>query len=124
MHAAGARFFYTGQVTVIKFSAASRKDAYKRKACHEQALWTARIEAESSLGDELTARINALPPPPPKKRPARPKVFSRPWFAALIRRWLFGVAEKPVRKEGQSYQDFFEERRRFKGLEKSPNPDS
>ncbi len=120
MHADGARFSYTGRVTAIKFSAASRKDAYKRKSCHEQAQWTARIAAEPVLGDALTVRINALPPPPGKKRRPPPK-FSPPWFAKLIRQWFLGIAEKPVRQEGQSYQEFFEERRRFKGLGKAPD---
>ncbi len=119
MHRAGARFADTRRVTVIKFSAASRKNAYKRKSCIEQSVWTGRIETEPALGDELTARIKELPPPPTPKRLAPPKVFSRQWFAGLIRRELLGVAEKPVRKEGQSYQDFFQERRRFKGLGKA-----
>ena len=42
-HVAGCRFEFVPRLTVVKFPASWRRDAYRTRACHEQADWSRRI---------------------------------------------------------------------------------
>jgi glycosyltransferase involved in cell wall biosynthesis len=44
--AAGYRFTFVPRLTGIKFPAAWRRDVYRTRPCHEQAIWMKRIESE------------------------------------------------------------------------------
>jgi glycosyltransferase involved in cell wall biosynthesis len=54
---AGRKFAFAQRLTAVKFPAAWRPDAYRTRACHEQAHWSARIEPdlEATLLAELVA---------------------------------------------------------------------
>jgi glycosyltransferase involved in cell wall biosynthesis len=45
-HRAGYRFGFVPRLTVVKFPASWRRDAYRTRACHEQAAWSRRIREE------------------------------------------------------------------------------
>ena len=58
-HAAGFTSVFVPRLTVVKFPASRRKDAYRKRPCHEQAAWLQRIQAEPDLEAEQLARIIA-----------------------------------------------------------------
>jgi hypothetical protein len=43
---AGFRFGFVPRLTLVKFPASWRRDAYRTRACHEQAAWSRRIREE------------------------------------------------------------------------------
>ncbi len=45
-HLAGFRFGFVPRLTVVKFPASWRRDAYQTRGCHEQAAWFRRIQEE------------------------------------------------------------------------------
>lgn len=49
LEAAGARTEAVPRLTIVKFPAATRRDVYREKPCHEQATWLARIESEADF---------------------------------------------------------------------------
>ncbi len=49
MHQAGCVFRGVARLTAVKFPAAYRKDAYKKRSCEEQREWTGRILREGDL---------------------------------------------------------------------------
>jgi glycosyltransferase involved in cell wall biosynthesis len=48
-HLAGYRVGFVPRLTVVKFPASWRRDAYQTQACHEQAAWLRRIQEEPDL---------------------------------------------------------------------------
>lgn len=48
-HLAGFRFGFVPRLTVVKFPASWRRDAYRTRASHEQAAWFRRIQEEPDL---------------------------------------------------------------------------
>ncbi len=46
---AGYRVGFVPRLTVVKFPASWRRDAYRNRACHEQAAWLRRIQEEPDL---------------------------------------------------------------------------
>lgn len=56
-HHAGYRVVSVPRLTVVKFPAAWRRDAYRTKACHEQATWFRRIQEEPDLEAVELGRI-------------------------------------------------------------------
>jgi glycosyltransferase involved in cell wall biosynthesis len=63
VHLAGYRFGFVPRLTVIKFPAGWRRDAYRTRACHEQAAWSRRIREEPGfeaveLGRLLEAAVH------------------------------------------------------------------
>jgi hypothetical protein len=121
-YAAGARFVDTGHVSAIKLPAAARQGVYKTKPCHEQATWAARIAAEPTLADTLTAQLTAQPNIGrlPKPTTLRGRLWILlPW---RLRRWIrqnvFRQRDHLVQEPGESYTAFFTARKRFKGIKK------
>lgn len=102
LYAADPRFRFVPRLTVVRFPADRRKDVYKHRPCHEQQHWFARIQQEPDLEPRLLAEmaVNLQPAAQPPT-----------WRARLAA----AFARKP--KDGLH---FFEERRRFKGLEPKP----
>ena len=56
---AGFQFTFVPRLTVVKFPASMRRGVYKIRPCHEQAAWTARIEAEPDFEAVTLARMIA-----------------------------------------------------------------
>lgn len=48
-HLAGYRVGFVPRLTAVKFPASWRRDAYRTRACHEQASWLRRIQEELDL---------------------------------------------------------------------------
>jgi hypothetical protein len=48
-HLAGYRVGFVPRLTAVKFPASWRRDAYRIRACHEQASWLRRIREEPDL---------------------------------------------------------------------------
>ena len=48
-YAANYRFAFVPRLTAIKFPAATRRDVYKVRPCHEQAAWSQRIQNEDNF---------------------------------------------------------------------------
>jgi len=57
-HAAGYKFTFVPRLTGIKFPASWRRDVYKSRPCHEQAIWMARIESEPDF--EVRQLVNFI----------------------------------------------------------------
>lgn len=57
IHGAGYRMALVPRLGVVKFPAAMRRDVYKTRPCHEQALWFERIGRESDLEATELARM-------------------------------------------------------------------
>lgn len=76
--AAGLKFAYVPRLTAIKLPAASRRDVYRERPCHEQKAWLERIRAGKDLDlfapdvEPQFARLPSL-----AKRVAR--LLVRPW---------------------------------------------
>jgi glycosyltransferase involved in cell wall biosynthesis len=87
---AGMKFTFVRRLTAIKFAAASRRDVYQQRPCHEQAAWLARIRSEPDLETtelvNLALVLNQLRAPTIGKRVVR--FLRRPWLlpAAVWRR--------------------------------------
>lgn len=116
---AGARHSVLPAVSAIKFGAAVRKDAYKRKSSREQSNWTERMLAEPGLAEELTALLCARPRThaATAKRGKASRLWALlPWrVRLLIRRHVFGQTGLISREPGESYQSYFQRRLRYKG---------
>jgi glycosyltransferase involved in cell wall biosynthesis len=114
LHAAGARMEAVPRLTVVKFPAATRRDVYREKPCHEQSAWLARIEQEDDFEPVELGRalMQAMVPQPVKPYGALiGELAGRAWRWAL-RRTLGRLRPPDVRGQQQA---FFEGRRRFKG---------
>ena len=48
-HLAGYRVGFVPRLTAVKFPASWRRDAYRTRACHEQAAWFRRIQEDPDL---------------------------------------------------------------------------
>jgi hypothetical protein len=56
-HTAGFTSVFVLRLSALKFAASERKDVYRRKPCHEQAVWLLRIETEPDLEQTQLARM-------------------------------------------------------------------
>lgn len=112
-YATGYRFTRVPRLTGIKFAAGHRRNVYVTKPNHEQALWSARIEAEPGLEFEQMADFivgHAVPNGIPYRSLLR--IVVRQTLARLRKRRA-GVARWPGLLRQRSSID---EVRRFKGL--------
>jgi glycosyltransferase involved in cell wall biosynthesis len=111
-YAAGYRFTRVPRLTGIKFAAGYRRNVYVTRPNHEQALWSARIEAEPGLEFEQMADFivgRAVPNGIPYRSLLR--IVLRQTLARFrIRR--AGAARWPGLRQRSS----IDEMRRFKGL--------
>jgi glycosyltransferase involved in cell wall biosynthesis len=55
----GHKFAFLPRLTAVKFPALWRRDAYRKRPCHEQAAWLARIQGERNFESVELARIRA-----------------------------------------------------------------
>jgi glycosyltransferase involved in cell wall biosynthesis len=111
-HAAGYRFTFVPRLTGIKFAAGHRRNVYVTKPNHEQALWSARIEAKPDFEFEQMANF-IVGPAVPNGIPYRSllRMLLRQTVARLRKRRA-GVARWP----GLRPRSSIDEVRRFKGL--------
>ena len=99
LYAADPRFRFVPRLTVVRFPASGRRDVYRQRPCHEQKHWWERIRNEPDLEPRLLADMVVRLHPEPRPPTLRERVAAR-------------LARKP---KGELH--FFEERRKFKGLE-------
>lgn len=60
-YTANYRFVFVPRLTAIKFPAATRRDVYKMRPCHEQAAWSQRIQYEENFETaELIRTVSAM----------------------------------------------------------------
>ncbi len=78
MHEAGFVFQFVPRLTAVKFPAAWRKDAYKRRSCLEQQQWTNRICNEPDLEAVELGRLLVA-----AHAPVSPTLLSK-GFSALL----------------------------------------
>jgi glycosyltransferase involved in cell wall biosynthesis len=120
MHNAGCKFAFIPSLTAVKFSASLRKDVYKTRPTHEQAAWSARIQSEADfqtveLLKMLSCAVNLPMESKPFVRVFREFLLD---FRGRVRRRLFGRPRIPA----LTREEFFNKRRRFKGLDPKPPP--
>jgi glycosyltransferase involved in cell wall biosynthesis len=58
-HAGGHKFAFVPRLTTVKFPALWRRDAYRKRPCHEQAAWLRRIQSDRDFESVELARIRA-----------------------------------------------------------------
>lgn len=85
------------RLTAIKFPAASRKNVYRTRPCHEQAAWTARIRSENDLEAKILGAVYSHPVSHARslarrawgllRQPSRWLAYLRPGKGANIRAW-------------------------------------
>lgn len=57
IHEAGGRPAFVPRLTCLKFAASSRKDVYRERPNHEQAMWLERIRSEPDLEARILAQL-------------------------------------------------------------------
>jgi glycosyltransferase involved in cell wall biosynthesis len=114
LHAAGARMEGVPRLTVAKFPAATRRDVYREKPCHEQAAWLERIGREDDFEAlELgRALMHGVARQPVKPYGALVGELAGRAVRGTVARLLPGDARR-------RQQAFFDRRRRFKGAAES-----
>jgi glycosyltransferase involved in cell wall biosynthesis len=109
--AAGFRFTFLPRLTGLKFAASRRRDVYKRRPCHEQALWTERIESDpnfemTQMGQMIAGAM--IPTATPYRE------LLRTLLRQTVARAKTRVGE--ARLPGTKRQSVIDDIRRFKGL--------
>jgi hypothetical protein len=104
------------RLTVIKFPAATRRDVYRDKPCHEQAAWLTRIQTEPDLEAVELGRTFMHAMAPPRVKP----------YGALLKevavRTVRGAARRLLPRDVRRAQTAnFERRLTFKGVSRSPD---
>ena len=116
MHEAGCRNRLVRMLTAVKFSAAMRKDVYATQPCHEQELWSTRIETDPDFVSIELARL--LVPSPIDATSFRQSLsrFATDTLTRVRKRlWRFGLhAPPPTTKSRASYN----QRLKFKGVKR------
>lgn len=104
--AAGRRFEFVPRLTAVKLPATTRRDVYKLRPHHEQALWFERIGREPDFETRELARMlaAAVPYVPPKTLAVMARDLVRAAFSRLRRRTV-GYKRR-----------VFDRRRELKGL--------
>ena len=101
-HECGHRFAFVPRLTTIKFPALWRRDAYRKRPCHEQAAWLERIQSDRDFELFEMARIRA------GTDGFLLEGAKRIWRRLALRSPLL----RPIRKGS-----LYEIRRRYKGLD-------
>jgi glycosyltransferase involved in cell wall biosynthesis len=101
---AGLAFTFVPRLTVVKFPASMRRDVYRARPCHEQAIWAQRMRTEPDLEMVELAHI--------VKDLSRPStgIASRIWRLIDPRHWIGRIR----RRKGAGLTA----RQRFKGLDR------
>jgi hypothetical protein len=109
-HEAGARIRFVPRLTAVKFPAATRRNVYRERPCHEQAAWLERIRSTDFEAEELASNLVVT------HARARPKRY-----AALLREvaWRVptGILARLRRMRAPGPGEALERRRRYKGLD-------
>lgn len=109
--AAGYLFTFLPRLTGIKFAARRRRDVYRTRPCHEQALWTERIARDPNFEITQMARIIAGATTPTG-------MLYRELLRALLRQTIARARRRigEARFPGMKQRSIIDEIRRFKGL--------
>jgi len=131
-YTANYRFAFVPRLTAIKFPAAVRHHVYKIRPCHEQAVWSERIQNED--GFEIVELIRTIFEMAAEKAAemaamaaqARPKPYrvllydfvqeTRKGLMRRLRRFISRPAPQPAPSKG----DWVDAAREFKGLPRMP----
>lgn len=117
MHVAGCRNRLVRMLTAVKFSAAMRKDVYATQPCHEQAVWSARIESDPDFIAVELARM--LVPGSFDAKSFRQSLgeFTAETVTRIRKRlWRLGLHARPT--SSMSRSEFYHERLKFKGVKR------
>jgi hypothetical protein len=111
-NAAGCDFTFVPRFTGIKFPASIRRDVYRQRPSHQQALWSARIQADPDLEFILSANF-IIAQSAPSGVPYRVLLrnFLRQTAVQLRKR-----SANAVRWRGPKSSSDIDSVRRFKGL--------
>jgi glycosyltransferase involved in cell wall biosynthesis len=109
--AAGYRFTFLPRLTGIKFAAGRRRNVYKARPCHEQALWTERIARDPNF--EITQMAQII---------AGATIPKGMLYRELLRGLLHQTIARARRRAGEArlpglkQRSIIDDIRRFKGL--------
>jgi glycosyltransferase involved in cell wall biosynthesis len=118
MHEAGCRNRLVRMLTAIKFPAGMRKDVYASTPCHEQAIWSARIETEPDFASVELAKMLVRPDSGGKSFRQSASAFLAETLVRVRKRlWRFGLHRAPAIKKSRS--EMYRERLKFKGIERT-----
>jgi len=132
-YTANYRFVFVPRLTAIKFPAATRRDVYKMRPCHEQAAWSQRIQNEDNFETaELIRTIHAMAATihgmdaqmAAQDRPKRYRVLLRDFLQEtrkrLMRRARCLVSRPAVSPPARSKENPVDVAREFRGLPRMP----
>lgn len=109
-HEAGARIWFLPRLTAVKFPAATRRNVYRERPCHEQAAWLERIRSTDVEAEELASILVAT------HARAKPKPYG-----ALLRyvawRGATGLLSRLRQKRPPGPGEALDRRRQYKGLD-------
>ena len=108
--AAGCRFEFVRRLTAVKLPASTRRDVYKLRPHHEQALWFERIGREPDLEAKELARILA----------ATPQRVAHEPIAAMTRNLVRTAFSRLWGRMRGYKRRVFDRRRELKGLPPMP----
>ena len=130
-YTANYRFAFVPRLTAIKFPAAVRHHVYKIRPCHEQAVWSERIQNEDGFEIvelirtifEMAAEMAAMAAMAAQARPKPYRVllydFVQETRKGLMRR-LRRVISRPAPQPAPPKGDWVDAAREFKGLPRMP----
>jgi glycosyltransferase involved in cell wall biosynthesis len=109
-HEAGARIGFVPRLTAIKLPAATRRNVYRERPCHEQAAWLERIRSTDVEAEELASALVAT------HARARPKRYAE-LLREAARRGATGLLARLRRKRAPGPGEALDGRRLYKGLD-------
>ena len=115
-HLAGYRFGFVPRLTVVKFPASWRRDAYRTRACHEQAAWFRRIGEEPELEAVELGRLLEAAVEPSVLDDWPYLELLREVVAQTIRRVRYRLFDRSPYGPGVENEARFAALRKFKGL--------
>jgi glycosyltransferase involved in cell wall biosynthesis len=117
-YTANYRFAFVPRLTAIKFPAATRRDVYNIRPCHEQAAWWQRIQKEDDL--EIVELIRTVVAMAERARPKPYRVRLREFVQETRKRLLWRARHLMSRRTPPAKGSSIDARRAFKGLERLP----
>jgi GT2 family glycosyltransferase len=134
-YTANYRFAFVPRLTAIKFSASARRHVYKIRPCHEQAVWSERIQNEDGFEIvelirtifEMAAEMAAMAAMAAQARPKPYRVLlydfvqeTRKGLMRRLRRVISRPAPQPAPQPAPPKGDWVDAAREFKGLPRMP----
>jgi glycosyltransferase involved in cell wall biosynthesis len=116
-YTAAYRFAFLPRLTAIKFTAATRRDVYKIRPCHEQAAWSERIQNEDDF--EMAELIRTVLAMAAQARPKPYRVLLHD-FLQETRKGLKRRSRRLISGTDRPKGHWIDAGREFKGLQRMP----